>query len=49
MNDTWWGKVIEFFGGELLVNNSWSGSCVTAAMQLFFHRDAVMKGQAVYT
>ncbi len=29
MNDTWWGKVIEFFGGELLVNNSWSGSCVT--------------------
>lgn len=27
--DTWWGKVISFFGGELLVNNSWSGSCVT--------------------
>ena len=20
--DTWWGKVIRFFGGELLVNNS---------------------------
>ncbi len=29
MSDTWWGKVIEFFEGELLVNNSWSGSRVT--------------------
>lgn len=29
MEDTWWGKVIDFFGGELLVNNSWSGSRVT--------------------
>lgn len=29
MKDTWWGKVIKFFGGELLVNNSWSGSRVT--------------------
>jgi len=29
MNDTWWGKVIKFFEGELLVNNSWSGSRVT--------------------
>lgn len=28
MKDTWWGKVIDFFGGELLVNNSWSGSRV---------------------
>ncbi len=27
--DTWWGKVIAYFGGELLVNNSWSGSRVT--------------------
>ena len=26
--DSWWGKVIEFFGGELLVNDSWSGSRV---------------------
>ncbi len=26
---TWWGKVIDFFGGELLVNNSWSGSRIT--------------------
>lgn len=26
--DTWWGKVIDYFDGELLVNNSWSGSCV---------------------
>lgn len=26
--DTWWGKVIDFFGGELLINNSWSGSRV---------------------
>lgn len=29
MQDTWWDKVISFFGGELLVNNSWSGSRVT--------------------
>lgn len=29
MADTWWGKAIDFFGGELLVNNSWSGSRVT--------------------
>ena len=29
MEDTWWDKVIGFFGGELLVNNSWSGSRVT--------------------
>lgn len=29
MRDTWWGKVIDFFDGELLVNNSWSGSRVT--------------------
>lgn len=29
MQDTWWGKVINFFGAELLVNNSWSGSRVT--------------------
>lgn len=27
--DTWWGKVINFFGGDLLINNSWSGSRVT--------------------
>ena len=27
--DTWWGKVIDVFGGELLVNDSWSGSRVT--------------------
>lgn len=26
---TWWEKVIDFFGGELLTNNSWSDSCVT--------------------
>jgi len=31
-SDTWWGKVIDFFGGELLVNNSWSGSVVTKIM-----------------
>lgn len=29
MKDTWWGKVINFYRGELLVNNSWSGSRVT--------------------
>lgn len=27
--DTLWGKVIDFFGGDLLVNNLWSGSRVT--------------------
>lgn len=27
--DTWWGKVIDFFGGELLVNDAWSGSWVS--------------------
>ncbi len=26
--DTWWGQVIEHFGGKLLINNSWSGSYV---------------------
>lgn len=29
VQDTWWDKVIGYFGGELLVNNSWSGSRVT--------------------
>ncbi|MBE6817558.1 MAG: TIGR02452 family protein [Ruminococcaceae bacterium] len=28
--DTWWGKVISFFGGKLLVNNAYSGSRVTS-------------------
>lgn len=27
--DTWWGEVLKFFGADLLVNNSWSGSRVT--------------------
>lgn len=27
--DTWWGQVIDHFGGRLLVNNSWSGSTVS--------------------
>lgn len=25
MSDTWWGQVIKYCGGELLINNSWSG------------------------
>lgn len=29
MEDTWWGQVIAHLHGELLVNNSWSGSRVT--------------------
>ena len=33
MNDTWWGKLIDFYDGELLVNNSWSGSRVTKLPQ----------------
>lgn len=28
VDDTWWGTVINSLGGELLVNNSWSGSWV---------------------
>ncbi len=28
-SDTWWGRVIKHFGGELLVNNSFAGSTVT--------------------
>ncbi len=27
--ETWWHRVITHFGGEVLVNNSWSGSFVT--------------------
>lgn len=27
-SDTWWGQVIEALGGELLVNDAWSGSMV---------------------
>lgn len=29
VTDTWWMKVISALGMELLVNNSWSGTCVT--------------------
>lgn len=28
VSDTWWGRVIDFFQGVLLVNNSWAGSRV---------------------
>jgi len=28
IGDTWWGQVIEALGGFLLINNSFSGSCV---------------------
>lgn len=28
-DDTWWGQVIRFFGGKLLINDSWSGSMVS--------------------
>ncbi len=28
-SDTWWGMVIDYLGGSLLVNNSWSGSRVS--------------------
>ena len=27
--DTWWGILLDYFGSELLVNNSWSGCMVT--------------------
>lgn len=39
MQDTWWGKVIDFFGGELLVNNSWSGSRVTKLPDKYYSSD----------
>ena len=29
--DTWWGRVIDRFGGTLLKNGSWSGSMVAGA------------------
>ncbi len=29
--ETWWGRVLEHFGAQLLVNNSWSGSYVCNA------------------
>lgn len=29
VDETWWKRVIDYFGMELLVNNSWSGSRVT--------------------
>lgn len=29
VEDTWWHKVITYFGGELLANNSWSGGWVS--------------------
>lgn len=35
ISDTWWGKVITYFGGNLLVNNSYSGSKVTSAKEAF--------------
>ncbi len=28
VGDTWWGRVLAKTGAKLLVNNSWSGSCV---------------------
>ncbi len=27
-DDTWWGQVVQRLGGRILVNNSYSGSCV---------------------
>ena len=29
VEDTWWGQVIQQLGGQLLVNNAWSGSRVS--------------------
>ena len=31
MNDVWWGKLINFFGGDLLVNDAFSGCLVSSA------------------
>lgn len=35
-DDTWWGQVIRQLGGELLVNNSFSGSMVTKHRNCMF-------------
>lgn len=40
--DTWWGRVIDFFDGKLLVNNSWSGSRVTKYLDAVMHPDFIM-------
>ena len=32
-SDTWWGMVIDYLGGRLMVNNSWSGCKVTQTKQ----------------
>lgn len=33
VNDTWWKQVINTLGGELCVNNSYSGSCVAGVFE----------------
>lgn len=33
VDDTWWKQVIDALGGELCVNNSYSGSCVAGAFE----------------
>lgn len=33
VDDTWWKRVIDFFGGELCVNNSFSGSLVAGEFE----------------
>lgn len=35
IQDTWWGQVISYLGGTLLVNNSWSGSRVCDPQERF--------------
>ena len=32
-SDTWWGMVIDYLGGKLMVNNSWSGCKVSQTKQ----------------
>lgn len=36
MADTWWGMVIDHFGGRMLANNSYSGSMVTRFLTKLF-------------
>lgn len=48
IENTWWGKVIHALDGELLVNNSWSGSRVTKVpldREGCFLPAVVMRGQ----
>ncbi len=50
VNDTWWKQVIDAIGGELCINNSYSGSCVAGTFESYFHIDERnIRTEAKYT